>query len=198
MRLGCLTAGLFLWAVSAPAAVLLSDNFDADTVTLNSASLINWSVARPAIDLVAHNTFSIECLGNTGRCVDLDGSQDASGRIESNTLFTFETGVTYTLTYWLSGNSRNNENDSVRVSLGNLGSNSHTLAGNAPFAQFVLSVVGNGSQGRIIFDSTGTGNNVGLILDNVTLSDGEIPEPGTWTLFGSALAGLAMWRRRTK
>lgn len=45
----------------------------------------------------------------------------------------------------------------------------------------------------IVFDQAG-GDNVGLILDSVTLT--EAPEPGSVLLMGLGLAGIGLLRRR--
>ena len=53
----------------------------------------------------------------------------------------------------------------------------------------------NTSASLILHDlvTTSTGNDFGI--DNIFV-DTQIPEPATWGLIGSALAGLVVWRRR--
>jgi hypothetical protein len=49
--------------------------------------------------------------------VDLDGSCDAGGTIETKAAFTLEPG-SYVLEFWMAGNHRISASDTVNVSLG--------------------------------------------------------------------------------
>ena len=57
------------------------------------------------MDLVHSGDFGITCFGGAGSCVDLDGSTNASGTLNSVS-FAFSAGQSVTLSWELSGNQR--------------------------------------------------------------------------------------------
>jgi hypothetical protein len=69
---------------------------------------------------------------------------------------------------------------------------------NAPFTQFFITVTPlSDTTSDIVFSHAG-GDNFGLILDSVVLTETTvIPEPSTLALCGLALAGVAFLRRRS-
>lgn len=69
---------------NAQAAVIFSDDFEADTFGLNTG-LINWTVTDGTIDVVGPSAFGINCGGST-KCVDLDGSSGSAGGSRPNFL----------------------------------------------------------------------------------------------------------------
>jgi hypothetical protein len=173
---------------------------------LNFNSLINWTVAPGGtIDYIndADGGFGISCFGGAGGCLDMDGSTGSAGRITSKTLFSFTAGVTYTLSGEISGSQRSGS-DSVNFGLddGTTTATAGPLASNAPFSLFsIVFTPGADFAAHLFFAGVG-GDNIGAILDNVSLADnqngggGTTPEPGTLLLAGLALASAGLVRRR--
>lgn len=173
-------------------------------LTNGTLDLRNWDVLSGSVDVL--DTFlGVNCGSPSGkRCVDINGSTNVAGRIQTTSSFTFQTGRLYTLTLWVSGSQRTGS-DTMRVSLGNLGSSDVTLAAAAPWQQVTIGgFLGNGSTGRIVIDGAYNGpdsDNIGIVFDDVNLDEtiqqqqADTPEPATLALIGAGLA-LIGWRRK--
>ncbi len=172
-------------------------------IVTGTLDLLKWDVTDGSVDVL--DTFqSLNCGAPSGkRCLDINGSNGVTGRIQSTPMFTFLAGNSYTLTFWLAGSGRTGT-DSVRVSLGSLGSVDVTLASGAGWQIYTLGqFTGNGSTGRIVIDSTvfgGDSDNIGILVDDVSLLEtvgaaADIPEPATVLLSLAGLAVLALRRR---
>lgn len=187
--------GLAAGAGNATAAPLFFDDFTQEGYGLNT-SLDNWTIADGFVDVVGDPLF-FEGLCTDGpspdKCVDLDGSQGNAGRIESIGILLGP--GTYAFSYWLKGNSRILNEDTVRVIVetGVTGGVSHTLAGDAPWQQFTQFFTLAAPQTvNLVFDHSG-GDNVGILLDNVSLT--QVPEPATLSLVGLGLVAAGLRRR---
>jgi hypothetical protein len=204
-----LAAGIVLSAPS-QAVVLFSDSFDADygSSVLNVGSLTNWTVSDGTIDYIRHgNQWGISCFGAAGACLDMDGSTGNAGRITSTSTFNLLPGVTYYLEGEVSGNQRGGASDGVTFGIADASNPAFAFTGTwgsiQPGSPFMLHYLGVGPvvaplTVRIFVEGLG-GDNVGVILDNVVFRDdtsGNVPEPGTLSLLGLGLAGLAASRRR--
>lgn len=193
-----LALGAFLSiAAEANATVIFSDNFDGEGAALNYTSFANWSVLDGSVDVVSNNTYSIFCAGGAGKCVDLDGSTGNAGDLR--TTVTFAAG-NYTLTFDFSGNQRVAQTDIMTVSFGDLTESFSVLGNDADAA--LTTVIRNitvGAGGSALTFSHAGGDNIGLILDNVSIATVEAtaaPEPASLALFGAGVFGLAGLRRR--
>ena len=103
----------------------------------------------------------------------------------------------YTLTFDLAGNARDDGPKTTVITLGNF-TQSITLAANAPYTLDTLNFTTTG--GNLTFsDMSGGNNNIGNILDNVTLSTvAAIPEPATWAMMLLGFAGLGFAFRQSR
>ena len=198
-----LAAGLIFSAPS-HSIILFQDNFDNDasTTTLNFDSLQNWTVSEGTIDYIKNGSYGIQCLGNTGGCLDMDGTTNNAGRITSKTLFSLKANVTYTLEFQYSGNQRLSSNDAFQFGFNNLFTLTvSSIARDTPFtlASHTFSPVSDQSSQLFIED---LGNDTGgVILDNVVLRDNtnpSIPEPASLALLGIGLVGIGFVRRQRR
>lgn len=179
---------------SANAGVILSDNFDAAPLALNwpgDAVFTSLGTGGATTDLIGAPGF-FDMLPGNGRYVDMDGSTNVSGILQS--VVSFGPGD-YTLSFRLAGNQRNVAPRAVNVLLGTDLIASVTLAANVPFTLFTYNFTST-TGGNLTFAQQGPGNNQGSLLDDVTLS---VPEPATLAMAIGALLsilGLSFLRRR--
>ncbi|MCU0617157.1 MAG: PEP-CTERM sorting domain-containing protein [Gemmatimonadaceae bacterium] len=149
MRVGFTVAVLGTLLATSPiqAQVLLTDNFESDPAALNPAGLVNWDVFG-TVDVVQSGSFSIDCVGGIGRCVDLDGSATTSTLpgprgITTKDAYTFMAGDRMRISFQVSGNQRNGVNDSFFTNL--------IFGSNTDFASYVGTGVFGG-----VFSTSGT------------------------------------------
>jgi hypothetical protein len=184
---GVLAAGLVAGVAGANAAVVFSDNFNTYAEQLNWNPPANWSVPAGSVDLIGETTSGtdFDFYPGNGGYVDLDGSTSAAGTLQ--TLGSFAAG-SYTLSFDLGGNARGDVDKTTTITLGDW-STSVTLASSSPYALQTFSFTTTG--GILSFADAPAGNqNLGNILDNVTLSTGAVPELSTWVMMLMGFAGL--------
>lgn len=218
---GTLAALLLLGspAMAAP-VVLLNDNFNTENGAVGAAEysrFANWTAAN--IDLLAPGYFYALCqaAGGSTPCVDMEGS--GNGSLTTAAAFAFPAGPV-TVQFDLAGDQRGRSNNSVTMSLvSTLGavlfSELFSLPSNAPFTTITRSFdLSAATSARLRFLSSGPADSIGLLLDNVLLTQGgdgtlppgtgtgsgpnpvPVPEPGGLPLLLVALAGLALLCRR--
>lgn len=189
-------------AHQAQAAVIIdADNFDDYT---SGPSILNFNgfdgstVVNGTIDLVRNGDFGISCAGNTGYCLDLDGSTNNAGDIVADP-FDFEAG-TYTLSFDLSGNQRSGAADTITVTIGSLFTTTiANIAANAAFQTFSNTFVVDAPTTAQLTLSTAGGDNVGPIFDNFMVTfeaAAAVPEPAALGLVCLGVLGIAAARRR--
>ena len=180
-----LALSLFLFSTSASAAIVsLVDNFDSEGTSLNYNSFANFDVLNGSVDTISNGQYGIQCFGGAGVCVDLDGSSNNAGELISKDFFS---PGEYTLQFAISGNQRSGT-DSLNVSLGDY-FETFVLASNAPFTAINRLVNITGTNSQLIFSNAGS-DNLGIILDNVSVDISTVPVPAAFWLFGSALLGF--------
>lgn len=193
------------------------DTFDSEngrSAQLNYNGFTNWTVLNGTVDLIGEGSTWDYYPGN-GLYVDLDGSTNNAGTLQSKWSF-YRGGVaTYALSFDLGGSftpARPGENNTVDVTM-SLGAWSTfiTLGQNANLERhyftFETFVSGADSGNLLLSFHNRGGDNVGLILDNVALSgeenavqvDPTTPELGTWLLLAcTGLVGLVPRLRRRR
>lgn len=181
--------GVFLVQVPlANANVVFSDNFNSENGgvgVLNYTGFANWTVSGGAVDLIGNGFFDF--FPANGLYVDLDGSQNNAGIMTSILVAPGK----YIFSFDLAGSQRGDTN-TVNVSFGDY-AEAITLASSVPFTTYTKTVNVTALSNTIVFDHAG-GDNIGLLLDNVSVS--TVPLPSALVLLGSGLVGLMGLRRR--
>ncbi|MBO9575640.1 MAG: PEP-CTERM sorting domain-containing protein [Sphingobium sp.] len=192
---------------------------------LNYTGFTGLTVTDGTVDLVKTPGFGIICAGGAGSCVDLDGSTSDAGVLNSASSYAFTAGDIVALSFAISGNQRAGAADNWGVQFDVAsptalldwgyvygGSTVHLgphgpltwanltqqgLAADAPFTDITFFIQPD-ANGSLTFKFwTDGGDNIGPILDNVSLDISAVPEPASWALMigGFAIAGAAMRRR---
>ncbi len=169
----------------AQAAVIFSDNFDGNTTGL-SKTPSGWTVTNGTVDIIGTSPTSFDLLPGNGAYIDLDGSSGNAGELSISLNLT--AGVSYTASYFLAGNRRGG-NDTVTVTFGSA-SQSHTLAATTGFTPFSLDFTPLTTGSYTLMFANAGGDNVGLLLDRVTVRSADVNDVPTPPSLALALAGL--------
>jgi len=183
-------AALLAGATAAQAAPVFSDNFDADTLGLNTTSFLGgWTVSNGTVDT---NRIGgpFDLVPGNGHYIDLDGSTAHAG-VFSNSV-NLAAG-SYLMTFSLAGNHRGYGPDVVDVTFGS-STATYTLYSDDPFAPYTLAFTA-GASGPVSFSFHNQGgDNVGAILDNVSIA--AVPEPETYAMLLGGLGVMGLIARR--
>lgn len=194
MRIFALAALIACFAFSASAATIVMDDFESygQMTVATPGTFGPWTVTAGSVDV--NSAFpGITCHQGIA-CLDMAGNTN-NGTIEHD--FSFTAGLTYTLTFWASGNQRNIVPDSMTVMLGTSTLDLTNVAWNDPWAEHTLtfSPVTSGVE-DLTFAHSGT-DTQGILVDSVSLVDNsQIPEPATLGMIGAGLGALGLLRRR--
>jgi hypothetical protein len=160
---------------------------------LNYTDFANWTVSNGTVDLIGVNTQWDFYPGN-GLYVDLDGSTNQAGLLSSKIIFA---PGSYVVSFDLGGSQREGYDNGnvvdITMGISDIITNI-TLNTSDPLQLFTYNIKIT-TAGALTFQNLG-GDNVGAILDNVTVS--AVPEPISLLLFGLGLVGLAGIRRKIK
>jgi hypothetical protein len=222
MRIVLFATAALLAVPASAATTLFSEDFDSITAnTLQITTTAGSMDVTGAVDaVVSSNPFGITTASTV---IDLDGSPGPGGVGKDG--FNLLAGRTYTLSFVVGGAQRGSNQDDFTVGLTStlfadltllsasglfsgvgtplvLGSDtefSNLLAGNSPFALSSLTFRANNDTSFGFRIQSNSADNIGPLLDSVSLTQGVIPEPATWAMLiaGFGLVGTAMRRRRT-
>ena len=201
-RLVTVICGVLVFGVVAQshATIIFSDNFNTENGgigQLNYNAFANWSASNGTVDLIGSPGFFDFFPGN-GLYVDLDGSTFQAGTFTSIGIPV--TPGNYMLSFLLAGSQRGDVN-TVQVNVsGGLASSSYTLASNVPLTLETMSfTVLAPTTITLSFQNEGISNNIGLVLDNVSLNrvSTPVPDSGSTIVFlGIAIIGLGLIARK--
>ena len=182
---------------SAANAAVFSDNFNSYAYQLNWTPPTNWSVPSGSVDLIGQTitTTNFDFYPGNGGYVDLDGSTGVPGSLQ--TLMSFAAG-TYTLSFDLGGNARGDVDKTTTITLGDF-SKTITLGSSSALQLYSYTFTTTG--GMLDFaDLAGGNDNIGNILDNVTVMTSAVPEPSTWgmMILGFFGVGFMAYRRNNR
>ena len=189
-----------MWAHASQAAVVFSDNFNLTTTqSLNQTTFMNWTVTSGSVDVIGDGgSYAFLPVGN-GNYVDLNGSTGQPG--ELTTKMTFGAG-TYVVSFDLAGSQGGvgfvdptSKTTQVAFSIGGA-TQSLTLNPLSPLTTYSFTFT-TSAPGKLSFtDLSGGNNNVGNLLDNVSVS--AVPEPSTWAMMILGFFGLGFIGYRRK
>jgi hypothetical protein len=190
-------------AFPATAATLFSDNFNGETLGTNG-SPSQWTVTRGFVDIIGNVGF-FEFYPGNGRYLDLDGSGQAAGRIETNTPFPLVVGENYRLSFSYGRNlGLGLTPESMRFGVTGNFADPFSLSLNQAIPNllpFSREFTATSATGRIFFDHAG-GDDAGIVLDNVLLESIDrtavVPVPAALPLMLAGLAGLGFVARRRR
>jgi PEP-CTERM motif-containing protein len=188
-----LVLSLSFFAASAFGQTVLSENFNELTPTLSVTSAGAFSTINGTnVDIVGGALFGSLCAApEAGNCIDMDGTGgNPQGQLQSNKAFG---PGKYLLSFDLIGDQRGST-ASVTVSFGNYDQTFNLASGDDTGGIVINQVVTvSGSPSNLLFVSNTPGN-VGLVLDNVTIS--ATPEPGTFGLMLLGIGGALVMLKR--
>ncbi len=181
----------------AQAAVIFSNNFNSETQGLSATALTNFTVTSGSVDVIPVGS-SYDFYPDNGNYIDLEGSTGQRGVLQSNMVFG---AGTYTLSFNLGGikypeSAGYGAGRTTIVTLGNWTASITLPAGPGVYTSQSFTVITSG--GRLVFQDAAHTNsqNVGNILDNVSVA--AVPEPSTWALMLLGFAGLGYAGYRKK
>jgi hypothetical protein len=153
-----------------PGAVILQDDMDDENngqATTNYTGFENWNVTRQCVDL--HGPGSIDPVPGNGLYIDMDGSCNVAGRMESKQNYALDPG-TYRFEMVLAGNNQNGPTDTMDITIGSLFSTTVVVPEDESFniREWTFNVPA-ATTATIVMDHAG-GDQQGILIDAIRLS----------------------------
>lgn len=177
------------------AGIVFSDDFNANGALGLNDTPAGWTVTSGTVDVVGGaGGWGGLCASGGVVCIDLDGSTNQAGILSRS--FAATAGTVYTATFDLAGNQRGGS-DSLLVNFGTA-SQTFNLASNAAWNTYSLSFTATGNTNYDLSFHNAGGDNIGIVLDNVSVT--AVPEPETYAMLlaGLGLMGTIVRRRKSK
>lgn len=182
-------------AGSASAATIFTDDF-INVAYGSNVTPAGWTATDGTVEGLGPAFFGGLCISGGSAdqyCVDLDGSTGDAGVMSQG--FSLLGNTTYVASFDLSGSQRGDLN-SVLVTFGGA-SATYSLASSDTFATRTLSFTPTSTGTYSLSFANAGGDNLGALLDHVSIDSVAVPEPATWALMLTGFGGLgAMLRRR--
>lgn len=172
------------------ASTIFSDNFESNAYSYNLAPN-GWTVSNGTVDVE-------RCMVVPGKCIDLDGTSFDGGVLSKT--FSLIAGVKYTASFELAGNQRGMFSpayafDTGTVSFGTQSLN-YLVAAYDGFSLYQLAFTPGESGSYSLSFANAGGDNVGALLDNVSVT--SVPEPESYALMLLGLGVMGSIARRRK
>ncbi|MCL7958618.1 MAG: hypothetical protein M8861_00350 [marine benthic group bacterium] len=153
-----------------PGAVILQDDMDDENdgqATTNYTGFENWNVTRQCVDL--HGPGSIDPVPGNGLYIDMDGSCNVAGRMESKQNYTLDPG-TYSFEMVFAGNNQGGPTDTMDITIGSLFSTTLVVPEDNSFQlrEWTFNVPA-ATTATIVMDHAG-GDQQGILIDSIRLS----------------------------
>lgn len=198
---------LSLSGAASAATTLFQDDFNANTVGYNKTPA-GWTLVSGSVDILGNDNVRREQDGNykgNGTYIDLDGSTNQAGRIQTTQQFNAVAGATYELTFDYGKNWAKNRNTAETLYFGFGGWQDVIAISTDPIpalltVTYTFKALTSGLT-SLFFGALG-GDNNGPIIDNVLLTTvgstdvAPVPVPAAGLLLLGAMGALAGLRRR--
>jgi hypothetical protein len=192
IRILAVAAAMVLSAGAYAATPVFTEDFNGYAPGGLNTPVANWTVTGGTVDLVPEGgQFYFLPLAN-GEYVDLDGSTNQAGLL-SRTIVV-PTAGTYSMTFELAGNHRDGGVENVTVTLGGT---SEVFTPVSMDSTDYYTITGSTTDGSLYISfQDDSSDNVGALLDNISVS--AVPEPATLSLFLAGIAALGFTARRRR